>query len=146
MKRKIKVEIFQNQKKIRIDKNFIEGKIEEIKKYINPPPEKVSIYFLNNKKIKELNKKFLQKNSPTDVLTFRYSKNYGEIFISIEECSKNARIYGNTIEEEILYVIIHGFLHLKGYRDYTEKEKEKMFLKQEKIFKSIIENEKEKKS
>lgn len=138
MKKEIKIEIFQKQKKVKINEDYIKTMVEEVKKYILPPPENVSIYFVNNKKIKELNKKFLNVNNYTDVLTFRYSKNYGELIISIDECKKNAQIYGNELEDEILYVIIHGLLHLKGFTDYTEKERKKMFLKQDEIFKKIV--------
>ncbi|MCM8818024.1 MAG: rRNA maturation RNase YbeY [Candidatus Omnitrophica bacterium] len=138
MKKEVRVEIYQIQKKIKINEHFIEKKVKEIKKFISPPPEKIAIYFVSSRKIRELNRKFMNKNDFTDVLTFKYSKNYGEIIISVEECLKNSKIYSNTLEEEILYVIIHGFLHLKGYRDYKEEEKKKMVEKQNKIFRTII--------
>lgn len=140
MKKEIEIQLILKQRKIKVNKDWIAKHLEKIKKIISPPPEKIGIYLINNKKIKELNKKFLKKNQTTDVMAFRISKNYGEIFISVDEAFKNAPLYFHTLEEEILYLIIHGILHLKGFKDYTEKEKRKMFKKQDEIFK-IIKNE-----
>ncbi|MCS7180501.1 MAG: rRNA maturation RNase YbeY [bacterium] len=125
-----------------MDEEFLNSKIEKIQKILNPPPTKISIYFVNNKVIRSLNKKFFKKDSPTDVISFKYSPNYGEIVLSIEECGKNAQIYSHTLEEEIIYVIIHGILHLKGFRDYNIKEKRKMFTIQDRIFEKVMKNEK----
>lgn len=145
MKGNLEIEIHKRQRKIRIDEEFLKKKIEKLKEIINSSVRKISIYFVNNRKIKMLKKQFLGKNEETDVMTFKYSKNYGEIFISVEKCLENSKIYSNKLEDEILYVIIHGILHLNGYRDYTQKEREKMFKKQEEIFKNLMENEEKEK-
>ena len=134
----MEIEIFQRMRKIKINKEFLKEKITRLENIIKPPPKKISIYLVNNRTIKSLNKKFLKKNGFTDVISFKYSKDFGELLISLEECKKNAEIYSNTLEEEVLYVIIHGILHLKGYKDYNEKEKKEMFLLQDKIFNMII--------
>ena len=141
----MKIEIFQRIRKIKINKEFLKNKLIRLKKIINPPPKKVFVYLVNNRKIKLLNKEFLKKNGFTDVISFKYSKDFGELIISVEECEKNAKIYSNTLEEELLYVIIHGILHLKGYRDYNKKEREKMLSIQDEIFSVIMQNEKQKK-
>jgi len=70
-------------------------------------------------------------------MSFTISKNYGEIIISAEKAKENSIIYNHTTEEEIVYLIIHGFLHLQGYRDYTEKEFRDMKKAQDKIFKKL---------
>lgn len=142
MKRKAEIEFCQKQKKIKVNEKFLKKKVEKLLKIVEVPIKKISVYFVNNRTIRNLNKKFLNKDKPTDVLTFKYSKNYGEIIISVEECKKNANFYLKKIEEEILYVLIHGILHLNSYRDYTENEREKMFKLQDRIFKIVIENEK----
>jgi probable rRNA maturation factor len=138
IKKEMEIEVLQRMKKIKINKEFLKEKIARLKKIIIPPPKKVSIYLVNNRTIKSLNKKFLKKNGFTDVISFKYSKNSGELIISLEECMKNAEIYSHTLEEEVLYVIIHGILHLKGYRDYNEKERKEMFSLQDKVFNMII--------
>lgn len=93
---------------------------------------------VNKKNIRKLNRQFLKKNTDTDIITFRISRDYGELVISPETAEENAHIYGWTTENEILYLIIHGYLHLKNYRDYTEQERKKMFRKQDAMFRKII--------
>jgi len=67
-----------------------------------------------------------------------YQKDYlGEVIISVEKASLEAKNYNHTFEEELLYYIIHGILHILGYRDYKTKEKEIMIKKQDEIFNKI---------
>lgn len=131
------IEVLMRVRKIKIDKEFLKSKLSKLKQMIKPPPKRILVYLVNNKTIKLLNKRFFKKNCFTDVISFKYSRDFGELIISIEECNKNAKIYSHTIEEEIIYVIIHGILHLKGYRDYEEEDKKEMFLLQDKIFNLI---------
>ncbi|MGC8976218.1 MAG: rRNA maturation RNase YbeY [Candidatus Ratteibacteria bacterium] len=145
MKKEVEIKIFYRQRKIKLNKELLNEKIERLKEIIEVPLKQISVYLVNNKIIKNLNKKFLNKNNFTDVLTFKLSRNFGEIIISVEECKKNAKVYGNTLENEILYVLIHGILHLMNYKDYTEKEREKMFKIQNEIFKNLINDEAQKK-
>ncbi len=90
--------------------------------------KEVSIVFLDDSQIKKYNKKFLNKNFPTDVLSFKSdSKKYlGDVLISVERAEENAKRFKNSFLKELVLYIIHGLLHLKGFRDYNEKEKEKM--------------------
>lgn len=71
-------------------------------------------------------------------MSFKISRNYGEVIISVEKAEENSRVYGLNTEEEILYLTIHGYLHLKGYRDYTETERAEMFVKQDAMFEKIM--------
>ncbi|MCM8784640.1 MAG: rRNA maturation RNase YbeY [Candidatus Omnitrophica bacterium] len=112
--------------------------MDKLKQVINPPPKKIIVYLVNNKTIKNLNRRFFKKNIPTDIISFKYSRNFGELIISIEQCNENAQIYKHSIEKELIYVIIHGILHLKGYKDYKEKERNEMFSVQDRIFSLII--------
>jgi probable rRNA maturation factor len=116
-----------------------------LEKIVETSLKKIFVYLVDNKTIKKLNKIFLNKNTSTDVLSFKYPDGSGEIIISVEECKKNAKNYSNTLNEEILYVLIHGILHLNGYEDYSEKDREKMFKKQDEIFCKIVKNGKKEK-
>lgn len=136
-KREVKFQIINIQKKVKINSTYIKERIEKLSKILFGPPYNISIVLVSNRKIIELNKKFLGRNYPTDVMSFKISKNYGEIVISVEKAEENSVIYNHTIEEEILYLIIHGFLHLKGYRDYKEEEFKKMRKCQDKIYKKL---------
>ncbi len=93
---------------------------------------------VGRRKIRELNRQFLNKNADTDVMSFRISRDYGEIVISAETAAENAVTYGLTTENEILYLVMHGYLHLKNYRDYTERERKRMFDKQDGMFRELM--------
>ncbi|MCM8801699.1 MAG: rRNA maturation RNase YbeY [Candidatus Omnitrophica bacterium] len=134
----MEIEIIQKVRKIKINKEFLKNKLDKLKQVINPPPKKIIVYLVNNKTIKNLNRRFFKKNIPTDIISFKYSRNFGELIISIEQCNENAQIYKHSIEKELIYVIIHGILHLKGYKDYKEKERNEMFSVQDRIFSLII--------
>ena len=79
---------------------------------------------------KELNKKYRSKNKPTNVLSFGYSKNSGELVLCKEVIKKEIEKFGRTFDELLLFLVIHGMLHLKGMQHgSTMERKEKLFLK-----------------
>lgn len=120
--------ISSSQKKI--NKNEIHKLVYELKKELNFLIESLSIVFLSAEEIIPINDSYLGHNYSTDIITFNYSgENYtldGEIFISLDDAASNAKKYGVDIKNEILRLIIHGFLHLLGYDDKEAKDKKKM--------------------
>jgi len=91
----------------------------------------LGICITTDKKIKKLNKIYLNKNQSTDVLSFTYSEdnnpNYlGDIVISYETAEEQAHEYNSSLEKELCLLIVHGILHLLGYTDYNNKEQKKM--------------------
>lgn len=89
----------------------------------------VTILFTNDEYIKELNIKYLNHHYFTDILTFDYSSGLvlnGDIVISIETVRSNSILYSTSIDDELLRVIIHGFLHLLGFNDKSSEESRKM--------------------
>ncbi|MCX7940268.1 MAG: rRNA maturation RNase YbeY [Endomicrobia bacterium] len=93
----------------------------------------LNIVFVDNSEITELNKRYLRLKGPTDVLCFKYDKYCGDIIISLTQVEKNAEYYGVKPEEELLFVLVHGFLHFKGMRDNTIKQRQQMYEKANKI-------------
>ena len=88
----------------------------------------VSVSFVNNEQIRQLNNEFRQKDTATDVLSFPlgqdgvYDRNLetgalqlGDIVISIEKAVEQARIYGHSLQREIGFLTVHSMLHLLGY-------------------------------
>ena len=76
-----------------------------------------------------MNREFLSHDYPTDIITFDYSqrkKISGDILIAIPVVQENASSYDVSFFQELLRVLIHGVLHLLGFPDYTEQEKEHM--------------------
>lgn len=91
---------------------------------------------IDNKQIQKLNQEYLQKNTPTDVITFNLStpeKRIGDIYISTEQAKKQAKEYANSFENEMKLLVIHAILHLLDYEDETEKEKRLMDKEQKRI-------------
>jgi rRNA maturation RNase YbeY len=87
---------------------------------------------VDEKEMLFLNQKYLNHNTHTDIITFDYSeKNVinGELFICIDRVKENAaKFENNNFRKESLRVIIHGILHLCGYKD--KKAKDKKIMKQ----------------
>lgn len=81
-----------------------------------------------------LNQQFLNHNTYTDIITFDYSEGKvlnGEIYISIDRVKENAEKYRTEFQTELYRVMIHGVLHLAGYKDKTKEQKEKMRKKED---------------
>ncbi len=83
--------------------------------------------FCDDDYLLDINRKFLNHDTLTDVITFPLSVDErvieGEIYISLERVKENAVIYKCSEHDELLRVVFHGLLHLCGYGDKTKKEK-----------------------
>ena len=88
----------------------------------------ISVTFVDNEQIHELNRQYRGKDAPTDVLSFPmgengvYDENHatgakilGDIVISMEKAVEQARRYGHSLEREVGYLTAHSMLHLLGY-------------------------------
>ena len=86
--------------------------------------------FCSDKTLNEINRHYLHHNTLTDIITFDLSETKkiitGEIYISIDRVQENADIYKVPLNKEIHRVMIHGVLHLCGYKDKNELQKKKM--------------------
>lgn len=105
----------------------------------------VEIYFIitTDNYLRNLNKKFLNHDYFTDVISFDYSskKNIsGEIYISEDTVRRNSIEYKVDFDNEMLRVMIHGVLHLTGYNDKTDAEKQEMTTLEDKWMKKFFEN------
>lgn len=79
----------------------------------------LSVAFVSPQAIRRLNKKYRRKDKVTDVLSFA---EVDEIVICYQQAKKQAQEHHHSIQKEIATLFIHGFLHLLGYDDKTEKE------------------------
>jgi len=89
----------------------------------------IGYIFCSDEKILEVNKKYLQHDYYTDIITFEYNEEdviYGDIYISLDTVRSNSEEFGTDYEEELRRVIIHGVLHLCGINDKTPEEQEYM--------------------
>ena len=89
----------------------------------------ISYIFCSDDYLRNLNEQYLQATYFTDVITFDYCEDNtvsGDIFISTDRVKENAKQFQQTFFSEMLRVILHGMLHLCGYKDKTKKEEAKM--------------------
>ena len=123
--------------KIDLNKRTIHSIVGYLKNELNFNINKVTVNFISSGEITYLNIKYLNHHNSTDIITFNYSgNNYeldGEIFISVDDCRNNARMFGVKFNEEMVRLVIHGFLHLLGYNDKNKSQKKKMFELQENL-------------
>jgi probable rRNA maturation factor len=130
--------------------------MEEIEKLLNFAAQKenveenseVSVTFVSNERIHEINREYRDKDAPTDVISFAMEeigegeieligvelpRVLGDIIISIPRAEEQAKEYGHSFIRELGFLSVHGFLHLLGYDHMVKEEEEKMFSRQKDI-------------
>jgi probable rRNA maturation factor len=102
--------------------------------------EELTYIFCSDDYLLRINQNYLNHDTLTDVITFPFSnKNEpvkAEVYISIDRVKENSQKYESTFESELLRVIIHGALHLCGYKDKKSDEKKVMKIKEDFYLKS----------
>ena len=130
-----------------VDTTNMERVIKEVSKELDVNNGIVSFVFVDNERIKEINKTYRNKDSETDVISFAFMDeeinpdtdftNYGEIYISLEKAESQSIEYGHSFDRELCFLTVHGLLHLLGY-DHMKKEDEIiMFGLQDKILNNL---------
>ncbi|MBN1465024.1 rRNA maturation RNase YbeY [candidate division KSB1 bacterium] len=100
--------------------------IEWILETEGQPPWQLTVVFVDDEYMKDLNERFLQRSTFTDVLSFNLSeieKAEGEVYISIDTAKRNSQYYGVTLDNELFRLVAHGVYHLLDYDDVTEEDK-----------------------
>lgn len=104
----------------------------------------VSISFVDNAEIKELNKEYRGIDESTDVLSFPMDEDMivpmlllGDIIISMETAMDQANEFGHSLDREIAYLIAHSMFHLMGYDHMDEEEKREMRSKEKQVMKNL---------
>ena len=96
--------------------------------------EEVSYIFCDDQYLLEINQKYLNHDTYTDIISFDSCIGnilQGDIFISTERVSENSTEYGVEFQEELRRVMAHGILHFCGYKDKSEEEQSLMRQKEE---------------
>lgn len=144
-----------SQRKVKLDKK-IRDKIQsafdtalEVEGIIEPA--EISVTFVSDKRIKEINTEFRKINKSTDVLSFpmgengEYDKNpetdnlmLGDVVISLEHAVSQAEEFGHSVDREIVYLAVHSIFHLLGYDHVNDEAEAKvMRAKEETVMKKI---------
>ncbi len=89
----------------------------------------INYIFCTDDELLEINVRHLNHNTLTDIITFDYTEGKtinSDIFISVDRVAENAKKFNVTFEEELHRVMIHGVLHLCGYKDKSKADAEVM--------------------
>lgn len=131
----------------------IEELLQFAASYLNLPEEtEMSVTFMDNAAIQEINRVYRGKDMPTDVISFALEEEgeeevpvifedgdsplprvLGDIMISTERAAEQAQEYGHSYDRELGFLAVHGFLHINGYDHMTEEDEKEMFGLQKEI-------------
>ena len=148
----ININVFSEEKgwskKIKRKQIFFDKICKAFPKKYKFKNKKVSLTLLlsNNKNIKKLNKRFRNKNKPTDILSFPFEsmlkkkkKSYlGDIVISYNFMDKPKSQSLILFKDKVIKTFIHGFLHLLGFNHIKNDDYKKMLEEEKKIYQSVI--------
>ncbi|HEY9584391.1 MAG TPA: rRNA maturation RNase YbeY [Candidatus Paceibacterota bacterium] len=98
------------------------GLVSRIKDAVLGKNYALSIVIISAEKSKKLNRDYRDKNKPTDILSFPLSKKEGEIFLCLKQAETEAEKFGREYENFLLFLLIHGFCHLKGMTHSSKME------------------------
>lgn len=129
------ITILNRQTKHRVRTKAFERLLGELAaRYRQKDPE-VSLSFVGERAIRTLNRKFMKKDKPTDVLSFPLGEKaadgkyyLGDIVIAVPVAARQARQKRSSLDRELRLLAIHGFLHLLGYDHFAGIEEEEVKL------------------
>lgn len=117
-----------------------------------PDNTEMSVTFMDNEAIREINREYRGKDAPTDVISFALEeegdgevpilfeeddeplpRELGDLMISVERAKEQAEEYGHSYDRELGFLALHGFLHINGYDHMTPEDEKEMFSLQKEI-------------
>jgi rRNA maturation RNase YbeY len=102
--------------------------------------EHISYIFCSDEYLLDMNRRYLQHDYYTDIITFPYQQGdvlESDIFISVDRVRENARLFAIPFEEELRRVMVHGLLHLAGYDDHADEKTTEMRQKEEEYMRTF---------
>src|SRR5690625_1822295 len=135
----VRIQLLKNVLLFTAEKEKIESDVE------------LSVSIVTSKEIQQINDQYRNKNEPTDVLSFQMDNPYikqndkiysgplqiGDIIICIDKVKEQSLRYNHSFERELIFLAIHGFLHLLGYTHDSKDTEKVMFQKQDSILKEF---------
>ncbi len=127
----IRIHVFNTHRKYRILPREAKRLARQVLRQEEYSRADITIVFVTDKHITDLNGRYLKHWRSTDVLSFTLSEPRskimeGEVYISLDHARRQAQQYGVTIRCEVARLIVHGILHVAGYDDRTKQQKKRM--------------------
>ena len=126
-----------------IDLDRVRAWIETVVENENYRVGELHYYFCSDEALLEINRNRLGHDFYTDIVTFPLTEDgllSSEFCISVDRIAENSLNFGRSYESELLRVIIHGVLHLMGFDDHTDEDRQRMRSKEEECLKLFITN------
>jgi len=130
-----RISVISEKVRLPLSKIKIERIAEKISSLLKEKNAEVCIFFVNDAKMRRMNLKYRGIDRPTDCLAFPMREGaggklhreiLGDIVISVDTARKNSRYFDSTVKKEISLYIIHGMLHLLGFKDTAASARKKM--------------------
>jgi probable rRNA maturation factor len=144
----MKIWIRNLQKPIPLDSRRLRKAAKTILTDLAPPDSEVSVSLVGDGQIRELNRRYLDRDKPTNVLAFSMREGaflslhpqlLGDVVISVDTARRQSNRFGLKEMEMVILLMIHGILHLLGYEhEGTKKGSNEMALKQKELFRRVI--------
>ena len=124
------IEVVNRQRKLPLDCECWQAFVEKTRRVLPVDVEGVTVAFVSDRAMRELNRLWRHKRGTTDVLSFpaeqdKFEKmegsRLGDVVISVEQAARQAKENGLTLDQEIAQLILHGLIHLCGYDHATDK-------------------------
>jgi probable rRNA maturation factor len=123
------IEVINRQRKLPVDCARWQGFATRASQVLPVPASGVTVAFVSDRTMRELNRMWRHKSATTDVLSFPAEQSdfekaeglsLGDIVISVEQAARQAKEHGLSFENEIAQLIVHGLLHLSGFDHETD--------------------------
>ena len=116
--------IHNRQRTVAIHTAIVKKRVQQIMAYLGCADQELSVVFGSDRLLQELNRTYRHKDRPTNVLAFPQSPTYagepatamlGDVIVSLPTAAREARDLHQSLEERVVYLLLHGILHLLGY-------------------------------
>lgn len=145
----MKIRLENLQKRIKIDKREIRTKVTRLMKLANCTDKEISITFVDDPAIQRINRQYLSRDKTTNVISFSLQEGdfgdinpdlLGDIVISVDTACRDAEKGNFRFTDEVIYLIIHGLLHLTGFNHENTSKAEalKMRKKEKELFRRLV--------
>jgi len=122
------IEVY-NKTRAKLNLALVESVTKAFLTYYKKTKFDTVIIFIGDKEMQEINKLYRHKDKVTDVLSFTESdsgepeQNFlGQIFIDYQQIKRQSKEFEHSVQDELIFILVHGLLHLLGYDDKTNEE------------------------
>jgi rRNA maturation RNase YbeY len=116
--------IHNRQRSVAIHTAAVKKRVQQIMVYLGCPEQEIGVVFGSDRLLQELNRRYRHKDRPTNVLAFPQSPTYagepastilGDVIVALPTAAREAHDLQQSLEERVVYLLLHGILHLLGY-------------------------------